>query len=366
MIAMRVSVAMTTFNGAAHLEAQLDSLAAQTLLPAELVVVDDASSDDTPAILARFAARAPFPVRIHRNAENIGWRENFFRALAETQGELIAFCDQDDVWLPDKLAACVAPFDDPEVLLTYHGAEVVDSAGRRIGNLSDYQSQAQPVAPPLSLGPWKNVLGLTMVFRSTLRRFSRYWPASLDRGALGVRDPHDQWIVFLASTLGKVAYIDRELVRYRQHGANAVGLSSRGGVAARVRAIVPEPVVRPFTAHRQLTKLIDAIEARCEILQQMRDDYPELAGRINPALAAYQALDAQAHLRRRIYDERGARHWIGAARAARHRLRQGKGAWRLPDSPGAWSDILVRGASRLCPPLRDQLMGASSVRRPAE
>ena len=363
---MRVSVAMTTFNGAAHLEAQLDSLAAQTLLPSELVVVDDASSDGTPEMLARFAARAPFPVRIHRNPVNIGWRENFFRALEQSEGELVAFCDQDDIWLPEKLATCVAPFADPEVLLVYHGAEVVDADGRRTGDLGHYQSQPEPVAPPLSLGPWKNVLGLTMVFRGELRRYSRYWPASLDRGALGTRDPHDQWIVFLASTLGKVAYVDRELVRYRQHGGNAVGLSSKGGVAARVRAIVPEPVVRPFTAHRQLTKLIDAIAARTDILRAMKADAPALADRIDPALAAYAALDEQARLRRQIYDAGGALRWMGAARTARRRLRDAQGAWRIPESPGAWSDILVRGASGLFPPLRAQLMGASSVRRPAE
>src|SRR6478609_12105203 len=103
-----VSVAMATYNGAKFLQAQLDSLAAQTQLPDELVVGDDGSSDDTLAILEAFAASAPFPVRVDRNETRPDYGDNFMRTALRCTGDYIAFCDQDDVWLPEKIERCAA------------------------------------------------------------------------------------------------------------------------------------------------------------------------------------------------------------------------------------------------------------------
>ena len=69
-----ISVAMATFNGSRFIEAQLRSLASQTDLPAELVVVDDGSHDDTLTKVVEFSETAPFPVRIHRNRVRLGYR----------------------------------------------------------------------------------------------------------------------------------------------------------------------------------------------------------------------------------------------------------------------------------------------------
>src|SRR5258706_6945784 len=97
------SVAMCTCNGAAYLADQLESIAAQSRLPDELVVRDDASVDDTPAVIQAFAARAPFPVRFERNADRLGSTRNFDGAIAACTGDLIALSDQDDVWHQDKV-----------------------------------------------------------------------------------------------------------------------------------------------------------------------------------------------------------------------------------------------------------------------
>src|SRR5206468_1809416 len=110
MGSLSVSVAMATFNGAAYIEEQLADLSRQSILPFELVVCDDGSSDDTLMILERFAARAPFPVRIHRNSERLGYRANFLKCAGLCRADLIAFCDQDDRWASSKLATMVACF----------------------------------------------------------------------------------------------------------------------------------------------------------------------------------------------------------------------------------------------------------------
>src|SRR5439155_19776206 len=86
-----------------HLQEQLDSFVRQTRLPDELVVCDDGSSDETVLILERFQKRAPFPVRIFRNAANLGPSQNFGKAIALCQGDIVFLSDQDDFWFPEKL-----------------------------------------------------------------------------------------------------------------------------------------------------------------------------------------------------------------------------------------------------------------------
>src|SRR5690348_15252804 len=122
---LSVSVAMATYNGANHIRRQLNSLAAQTLSCSELIISDDNSTDATLEIIRSFAADAPFPVQIHRNDARIGYRANFMKVASLCRSDLIAFCDQDDFWRPTKIAACITPFVDPELLLTYHNAIVV-------------------------------------------------------------------------------------------------------------------------------------------------------------------------------------------------------------------------------------------------
>ena len=104
----RVSVAMGTYNGERFIRQQLESIAQQTLLPCELVVRDDASTDGTLTIVEEFASHAPFPVRIHKNDVRLGYPDNFMQAAILTNGDWIAFCDQDDFWLPQKLERVLA------------------------------------------------------------------------------------------------------------------------------------------------------------------------------------------------------------------------------------------------------------------
>lgn len=94
---------MATYNGTKYLRNQLESLSAQTRLPDELVVSDDGSSDSTLRILQDFADHAPFPVHILENQANVGYAGNFSRAVSATTGTLFFLCDQDNVWLPEKI-----------------------------------------------------------------------------------------------------------------------------------------------------------------------------------------------------------------------------------------------------------------------
>ena len=219
-----VSVAMATYNGERFVREQLESLAAQQHPPSEVVITDDASTDKTVAIAEQCAKHAPFSVAIYRNDERLGFRADFMKAAKLCSSELIAFCDQDDIWSPRKLALCVEPFRDPAALLTYHNATVVTEAGEPFGKLDHFGSV--PISPPLSRYPIKwmqYALGFTEVFRRSILDLSNLWELSSDYADLTAPMGHDHWVFFIASVFGNIAYIDEPLVSYRQHGTNFVG-----------------------------------------------------------------------------------------------------------------------------------------------
>src|SRR5687767_9778204 len=118
---------MCTYNGGRFVAEQLASLSAQTRLPDELVVCDDGSTDSTVDVINEFAVSAPFPVRAHVNETNLGSTKNYEKAIRFCAGDLIALADQDDVWLPAKLARIEQAFArSPGVGLVFSDAEAVD------------------------------------------------------------------------------------------------------------------------------------------------------------------------------------------------------------------------------------------------
>ena len=210
---LSVSIAMTTFNGRRFLREQLDSLAAQTHIPFELVIVDDCSSDDTVDILQAFAQKVPFPVVIRQNNKNIGYKANFMRCVDLCSGHLIAFCDQDDVWMPSKLARVVEEFKKHECLLVHHRFSIIDQAGKQRG-----------LAPKLeSRGPWAQLYGFSAVIDRRLLAQNSLWSRSKDHFDASQPMAHDQWFGFLADLTGSSVLLDKSLVAYRQHAANACG-----------------------------------------------------------------------------------------------------------------------------------------------
>lgn len=219
----RISVALCTYNGARFLEAQLDSIVAQTRQPAELVICDDRSTDDTLAIVERFRQRAPFPVRIERNPATLGSTKNFEKAISLCTGSLIATCDQDDVWFPEKLAANEAVFvADPARGLAFSDAEVVDEVLRPMGHTMwqsielgsiDRRRVRNGKAFEVLLRRWL-VTGATMMFRADFLPYLLPIPANWI---------HDGWIAFIIGAMAPVGLVERPLVAYRQHAAQQIG-----------------------------------------------------------------------------------------------------------------------------------------------
>ena len=295
MSAPSVSIAMATFNGAVFLAEQLESIGSQSVAPIELIICDDQSTDETQHIAQAFAERSEFPVHIHVNQSRLGYARNFRRAASLCSGELIAFCDQDDWWLPERLEVCTARFEDPQVQLLYHNAWLVDQARRRFGLL--YDAKREQCALNLKpVGPWNHSFGLVQIFRSSLRKFDELWNQSVNH-VWGLMDilSHDQWYFFLAEGIGRAEFLDRPLVEYRQHGSNLFG-------AQWVRPAVENRLLRRL-AHdgSQDLRLAKAAEARRSILSQMASRMPEKASRLACIAEHYEILSKRSFRRFRTY-----------------------------------------------------------------
>lgn len=224
----RISIALCTYDGERFLEPQLKSLLAQVRLPDELVACDDGSSDGTVSILEAFARRAPFPVRIERNEVRLRSTRNFEKAIGLCTGDLIATCDQDDVWLPEKLALCEAAFlRDPHLGLVFTDAEIVDDSLRPRGfRLWDTIHFGRGARRRVQHGRGFDVLlrqwlvtGATMMFRAEYRTIVLPIPPSWI---------HDGWISFLIGALAPIAMVERPTLLYRQHAAQQIGAERLG------------------------------------------------------------------------------------------------------------------------------------------
>lgn len=289
-----VSIALATYNGARFLEEQLRSLAAQSLRPCELVVSDDGSSDSTLAVVRAFAEVAPFPVVVLEGGGRLGYRLNFRRAAQACTGDLIAFCDQDDIWRADKLEVMAKCFDDPDVLLAYHNATVFGDAGTR-----PLHRAAEEHADLSEGRPFKAVNGLLQTFRADLRRFDPLWDQSIDQNEGNVILAHDQWYFLLAQLLGKVAFVDQPLLDYRQHGSNTYGVKVRetwlSRLALRFLHFGDQDAWAALSAESRanIAEAIARTEGRQDVSRRA-EEYRSLAARLRRRARTYSAPDPMA------------------------------------------------------------------------
>ena len=286
---------MATYNGASFLDEQLASIAAQSVLPDDLVICDDRSTDRTADVVARFAKEAPIKVQWHVNPQRLGYVRNFRRAASLCDGDVIVFSDQDDIWLPERIEAVLQAFEDATVQLVYHNATIIDRQGQASGRLYE-EAQETATLALLPIAPWHHSYGLVQAFRSSLRRFDHLWDQSWNH----IPEPmdilaHDQWYFFLAQVLGRVSFVDQNLVLYRQHGGNTVG-------AAWKRASVGSSLASRFEHYgRQDYRAAIAAEARAGILDEIATLEPLAAAQLRSIASNYRALGAKHRRRYDIY-----------------------------------------------------------------
>lgn len=224
----RISIALCTYNGEKYLKDQLDSIAFQTRLPDELVVCDDRSRDRTAEIVEAFASAVRFPVSLTVNERTLGSSKNFEKAITLCQGDIIALCDQDDVWYPEKLRRLEEVFDvSPYVGAVFTDAQVVDERLNPIGyslwqatGFGSWGQRRLVMGKAFDVLLRRNVVtGSTMAFKKNFKELILPIPENY---------VHDAWIGILISAVAKLVALPEPLIKYRQHDRNQIGAASPG------------------------------------------------------------------------------------------------------------------------------------------
>jgi glycosyltransferase involved in cell wall biosynthesis len=222
-----VQVLLATYNGAAFIASQLDSLFAQSMSDFEILVADDGSRDETPALLREACASNPGRMRIVHLDRVGGPVPNFMRLLAASNAPYVMFCDQDDIWLPDKIRTLLEAVRSLEAgetqtpALIHSDLRVVDAELRPIARSFFELHALDPTLLDLrGLLVGNRVVGCATMFNRALAQLASGNPTA---------DivMHDWWIAILGSAFGRVAYLDEAMTLYRQHGNNVVGANPK-------------------------------------------------------------------------------------------------------------------------------------------
>ena len=220
---LQYSVALCTYNGARYVAAQLRSIVDASPPCAEIVLVDDASGDDTVDVVRDTLSRWNGRLVVSINPVNVGSLRSFERALGLTTQPLIFLADQDDLWHVDKPARMLALFEArPDLLLLHTDARLVDDAGQPLGHtlFRAIEATTTELAAIHRGDAFDAFVGATSPPgpRFALRR-------SLLEQALPIPDGwvHDEWLAALASAIGVVECLEAPLIDYRQHATNQIG-----------------------------------------------------------------------------------------------------------------------------------------------
>ena len=224
---VKVAIVLCTYNGARHIEEQLDSLVAQTW-PVVVRVFDDTSTDNTIELISPY--KELLDITITSNAHNVGYVANFesgIKQVLEEGFDYLALSDQDDIWHPERIAKgmqAMLAFEEqnnPETALLAHSDLTMIDSEKQCVHASFFQYRRYEIAAtrslPTVLGQ-NGVMGNTILMNRSLASMSVPFPKDLH--------VHDYWLAVLAELYGQRILIEEPLVDYRIHDTNASNSSN--------------------------------------------------------------------------------------------------------------------------------------------
>jgi len=223
---LNVECVLCTYNGERYIYEQLESIRKQSYKVSKLIISDDGSTDKTVDIILGWIRKTNIITELYVNDEPLGPKKNFEKAFMLSKGEYVMFADQDDVWLPDKVAISLEKIRDLEKkygkdmpCLVHSDLAVVDEnlkmihesflENQGLEHIEDKERQIK------CLLVQNYVTGCTIIVNNALRVKSLPFPKNIIM--------HDYWLALVASLSGRIAFINKPTLLYRQHATNTIG-----------------------------------------------------------------------------------------------------------------------------------------------
>lgn len=227
----RLAVLMATYNGEPYIGMQLDSLFHQTCQDFTLYIHDDGSIDETLGVIETYRQQYPERICVLEYPSQGNARDNFLSLLQRVQADYYMFCDQDDYWLAEKIQVSMERMQaleeaQPHIpCLVFSDLSVTDSQLQiRFASYLEY-THKNPTDLSLQALLRENVAaGCTILCNRALAECGLQYQDSTHLFM------HDWWFMLVAAATGRIAWINKPLVLYRQHGSNTVG-AGKGRIA---------------------------------------------------------------------------------------------------------------------------------------
>lgn len=218
-----VGIVMATYNGMKYVREQIDSILANTYTDWKLWIWDDGSKDNTVSILKEYEDKYPNKIIVHENPKNLGVVLNFLDAARQCDTEYVMFCDQDDVWMANKIQRTLDTMKKTEEkmgsdypITVFTDATVVDGKLNNIQSSFYQASRLDTKKVDINHLLIENkLLGCTIMMNYAVKDLLTNLPKSAR--------VHDWWIALLTSCFGKIVYLPKATLLYRQHENNVIG-----------------------------------------------------------------------------------------------------------------------------------------------
>ena len=222
---MKISVAFIVYNGANYMITQLDSILAQTYKVHEIIVIEDASTDNTKEIINRYSRESPGLFHIKYNKENLGSYKSIEKAIKACTGDIIILADHDDYWETHKVASIIRWFEEnPKMHGLMSNGLLIDAKGEINSNYFLWDSMCFPyeiIANDEDLKLYINTIencatGAAMAFRNNLSFLQQPFPVIK-------YFIHDRWLSINLAENNSLGILDEKLIRYRIHSSQETG-----------------------------------------------------------------------------------------------------------------------------------------------
>lgn len=273
---MKISIAMATYNGAKYIREQLDSFESQTRQPDELVVCDDGSTDSTVSVIEAFAKIASFNVRLYQNTKNLGYTQNFGKAMELCTGDLIFLSDQDDVWFEQKIQRVLAEAEfHPNIAVFIHDSRITHS------DLSP--TSTTNLTNNIRMGKFRKyfITGSTTVLRTKILKLLLPLPHTVNG--------HDVWIHEFAEA-AKVKIIIPEILGFRRRHDKATSAQSFSSMMEKPKPFDVFFYKIKFATVNPVQSLADKLDWLIELYDRVESFGPEVIG-LAKTEAAIQELE---------------------------------------------------------------------------
>ncbi len=220
-----IDILLPTYNGGHYLESLLDSIIKQVMNSWRIIIRDDASTDNTVQIIKKYAEKYPDKIKLIENkGKRVGFLNNYANLLEMSDADYIMFCDQDDIWCPDKIKKSINKIFEMEKnfgadipLLVHSNLTVVDENLKNIDkSFWKFRNLNPKKGSSLNRLLVQNIVsGCTVLMNKKLKELAAPLP---DDAVV-----HDWWLSLIAIVFGKLDYIDEALILYRQHSNNVMG-----------------------------------------------------------------------------------------------------------------------------------------------